>query len=96
MGVTSESNRSGSQNPDMSTSGSARTVVAEMDDGEVGTIQDIGDQIRHQVTSMGVRPGQRLEFHTKQPFDGPVVVSVGRSMTSLSREYARKITVSLD
>ena len=79
----------------MSTSGSARTV-AEMDDGEVGTIQDIGEQIRHQVTSMGVRPGQRLEFHTKQPFDGPVVVSVGRSMTSLSREYARKITVSLD
>lgn len=80
----------------MSNSGSRRTVVAEMDSGEVGTIQDIGEQIRHQVTSMGVRPGLRLEFHTKQPFNGPVVVSVGRSMTSLSREYARKITVTLD
>ncbi|MEF8771718.1 FeoA family protein [Halodesulfurarchaeum sp.] len=80
----------------MSNSGNKRTVVADMDAGEVGTIQAIGEQIRHQVTSMGVRPGQRLEFHTKQPFNGPVVVSVGRSMTSLSREYARKITVTLD
>lgn len=74
----------------------SRTVVADMDAGDVGTIQNIGEGIRHQVTSMGVRPGRRLEFHTKQPFDGPVVVSVGRSMTSLSREYARKITVTLD
>ncbi len=80
----------------MTDSGSSRTAVADMEAGEAGTIQTIGEGIRHQVTSMGVRPGRRLEFHTKQPLDGPVVVSVGRSMTSLSREYARKITVSLE
>lgn len=95
MGVTSKSSQTGSQGADMNTSES-ETVVAEMDDGESGTIEGIGAEIRSQVTSMGVRPGQRLEFHTKQPFNGPVVVSVGQSMTSLSREYARKITVSLD
>jgi Fe2+ transport system protein FeoA len=96
MGVTSKPDVSGPQDADMTNSGESRTVVAEMEAGDVGTIRSVGDGIRKQITSMGVRPGQRLEFHTKQPFDGPVVVSVGRSMTSLSREYARKITVSLE
>lgn len=96
MAATSKPGRSRSQNQNRANTADARTVVAEMDEGEVGTIERVGDQIRHQVTSMGVRPGQHLEFHTKQPLDGPVVVSVGRSMTSLSRAYAREITVSLD
>ncbi len=96
MGITSESERSRAKDSKMSDTEKSRRVVAEMEAGEIGTIRDVGKQIRQQVTSMGVRPGQRLEFHTKQPFDGPVVVSVGNSMTSLSREYARKITVTLE
>lgn len=96
MGVISETGRPSSQGSGMATSEDSRTLVAEMEAGEVGTIQAVGEEIRHQVTSMGVRPGRRLTFHTKQPFDGPVVVSVGRSMTSLSRGYARKITVTLE
>jgi ferrous iron transport protein A len=71
-------------------------AVAEMDAGEVGVIKEVADAIRNQVTCMGVRPGQQLEFHTKQPFNGPVVVSVGNSMTSLSREYARQVTVAVE
>lgn len=96
MGITSESDQSRPQDPEMNKTGDSRTLVADMEAGESGTIREVGEQIRHQVTSMGVRPGQRLEFHTKQPFDGPVVVSVGRSMTSLSRDYARKIIVTLE
>lgn len=96
MGVTSESDRTSSQRSDMANTGDSRTLVAEMEAGDVGTIQEVGAEIRQQVTSMGVRPGRRLTFHTKQPFDGPVVVSVGRSMTSISRTYARNITVSLE
>lgn len=96
MGVTSKLDVSGPHNTDMTDSGESRTLVAEMEAGDVGTIQDVEAEIRHQVTSMGVRPGRRLTFHTKQPFDGPVVVSVGRSMTSISRRYARNITVSLE
>ena len=96
MGVTSKPGRSRSQNPDGTTTGQSRMAVAEMDAGEVGIIKEVADAIRNQVTCMGVRPGQRLKFHTKQPFDGPVVVSVGNSMTSLSREYARQVTVAVE
>lgn len=96
MGVTSKPGRSRSQSPDSGTGGQSRVAVAEMEAGEIGVIKDVGDAIRNQVTGMGVRPGQRLEFHTRQPFDGPVVVSVGNSMTSLSREYARKVTVAVE
>ncbi|AOW80444.1 hypothetical protein HTSR_1267 [Halodesulfurarchaeum formicicum] len=80
----------------MNSSEESGTVVAEMEAGQTGRIERVGAEIRKQVTSMGVRPGQELEFHTKQPFNGPVVVSVGHSMTSLSREYARQIIVSLE
>lgn len=96
MGVTSEPDRTSSQRSDMTNTEDSRTLVAEMEAGDVGTIQEVGAEIRKQVTSMGVRPGRQLTFHTKQPFDGPVVVSVGRSMTSISRRYARNITVSLE
>ncbi|MFW6458741.1 MAG: FeoA family protein [Halodesulfurarchaeum sp.] len=67
-----------------------------MDAGQTGVIEHVGDRIREHVIPMGVRPGRQLEFHTKHPFNGPVVVSVGNSMTSLSREYARDIRISLE
>ncbi|MEF8756677.1 MAG: FeoA family protein [Halobacteriales archaeon] len=73
-----------------------RKCVAKMQSGQTGTIEEIDEHVRARTSGMGVRPGKQVTVHTKQPFDGPVVVSVGESMTSLSRRYARGIEVSLD
>ncbi|HKL27653.1 MAG TPA: FeoA family protein [Natrialbaceae archaeon] len=70
--------------------------VAEMQSGQTGTIERIDECVRAKASAMGVRPGKRLEVQTKQPFDGPVVISVGDSMTSLSRRYAQGIEVTVD
>ncbi|AKH96576.1 FeoA family protein [Halanaeroarchaeum sulfurireducens] len=67
-----------------------------MQDGEEGTIAEIGEEIRDTVVSMGVRPGERLVIHNTQPLNGPVVVSVGQSMTSMSQSHARQIEISVD
>ncbi|UWG46420.1 hypothetical protein HSRCO_0118 [Halanaeroarchaeum sp. HSR-CO] len=63
---------------------------------ECGTIEEIDEEIREQVVSMGVRPGKRLVIQSKQPLNGPIVVSVGQNMTSLSRSHARQIEVAVD
>ena len=42
---------------------------------------------------MGIRPGKRMKVCSKQPFDGPVVVSVGHSTVSLSRSQARALEI---
>lgn len=70
--------------------------VAEMRSGQTGTIERIDECVRGRASAMGVRPGKRLEVQTKQPFDGPVVISVGDSVTSLSRRYAQGIEVTVD
>ncbi len=61
--------------------------------GECGTIEDVEEDC---LQSMGVRPGKTVEVHTKHPFGGPVVVSVGRSTVSLSRSQARALEVTTE
>ena len=69
--------------------------LVDLDCGETGRIECVECE-RRTLHSMGVRPGRRIEVCTKHPFDGPVVVSVGRSTVSLSRSHARELDVVTD
>jgi len=67
--------------------------LADVGCGEEGTVEHIGDRFREYLRSMGIRPGKEIEVCSKQPFDGPVVVSIGRSTVSLSRSQARELEI---
>ncbi|MFW6018425.1 MAG: FeoA family protein [Halapricum sp.] len=67
--------------------------LADLECGDCATIENVD---RECLRSMGVRPGKTVEVHTKHPFGGPVVVSVGRSTVSLSRSQARALEVTTD
>jgi len=69
--------------------------LVDLDCGETGRIECV-DCERRTLESMGIRPGKRIEVCTKHPFDGPVVVSVGRSTVSLSRSHARQLDVAIE
>ena len=69
-------------------------TILEMRDGEQGIITQVDGRIHGLASAMGIRPGMRLVVESKQPLDGPVVITVGTSMTSLGRNYAREILVA--
>ncbi|WP_138006111.1 FeoA family protein [Halalkalirubrum salinum] len=69
--------------------------LSDLECGETGTIECV-ECGRPNLHSMGVRPGKRITVCTKHPFDGPVVVSVGRSTVSLSRSHARQLEVTTE
>lgn len=69
--------------------------LSDLECGETGTIECV-ECGRRNLHSMGVRPGKRITVCTKHPFDGPVVISVGRSTVSLSRSYARQLEVTTE
>ncbi|QSG04735.1 FeoA family protein [Halapricum desulfuricans] len=73
-----------------------RCKRCRLDDLECGECARIEDVDRECLRSMGVRPGKTVEVHTKHPFGGPVVVSVGRSTVSLSRSQARDLEVATE
>ena len=76
--------------------GRRRKCVADMDAGQTGRIEHVGEPICEKVAAMGVRPGKKMKCHSKHPLDGPVVITVGQSMTSLSRRYAQEIEVAVE
>ncbi|MFB6200991.1 MAG: FeoA family protein [Halorhabdus sp.] len=67
--------------------------LADVDCGEEGTVEQISDRFREYLRSMGIRPGKEITVCSKQPFEGPVVVSIGRSTVSLSRSQARALEI---
>jgi DtxR family transcriptional regulator, Mn-dependent transcriptional regulator len=48
------------------------------------------------LDGLGVRPGVEVEVREKQPFDGPLVVSVGGKERTLGEKVARQILVRVD
>ncbi|SDY35066.1 FeoA family protein [Tindallia californiensis] len=48
------------------------------------------------LDAMGFRKGQCIAIKTKQPFGGPVVVSIGNRSFALARELAEQIIVKED
>jgi DtxR family transcriptional regulator, Mn-dependent transcriptional regulator len=48
------------------------------------------------LDGLGVRPGVEVEVREKQPFDGPLIVSVGGRERTLGEKVARQILVRVD
>lgn len=72
------------------------TCPAEMRSDETGTIEAVGDEVRDRLYPLGIRPGKRLTVRAKQPFRGPITVSVGRNVASVDYDYAHRIEVRVD
>ncbi len=70
--------------------------LSEMDYGERGLIKKIDGDLKSQILGRGIREGKKVKMDTKQPINGPVVITIGRSTTSLGLNLAKKITVEIE
>ena len=70
--------------------------LSELDYGETGRITKINGNLKGQISAMGIREGKELRMDTKQPINGPVVITIEKSTTSLGFNLAEKITVEVD
>ncbi len=70
--------------------------AAALESGQTGTIERVDEDVHDRALAMGIRPGRELEVRSKQPFDGPLVVAVDQSVTSISRRCARGIELSVE
>lgn len=62
----------------------------------MGVITKIDRELRNQLAGRGIREGKQVRMDTKQPINGPVVVTVEKSTTSLGLSLANQITVEVD
>ena len=69
--------------------------LSEMKYEETGTVKNIEPSFKAQIAGMGIREGKEIKMMTKQPIQGPVVVSVDRSNTSIGLGLASKIVVEV-
>lgn len=69
--------------------------LSKMEYGEVGVIKNIDRDLRDQILGRGIREGKRIRMDTKQPINGPVVITIDRSTTSLGFNLAKQITVEV-
>lgn len=69
--------------------------LSEMKFGEKGIVKNIPDDLRGHVTGMGLRLNKPVEISSKQPLQGPIVVTIGNSSISLGRKLAEKIVVEV-
>jgi Fe2+ transport system protein FeoA len=70
--------------------------VSDMKLGEKGTVEKIPGSLRNYLAGMGLRLNKNVELSSKQPMNGPIVVTVGNSSISISRNNAEKIIVEVD
>ena len=52
-----------------------------------------GCNLNHRMGVMGVRKGQIIEVISKQPFFGPITISIGKCKMTIGRGMAHKILV---
>lgn len=74
------------------------TMVKKLKDmkfGKKAIVRKIDDELKGKLAGMGIRVGKELIFKTKQPIDGPVVVEVNGSTTSMGIGMADKIMVEV-
>ncbi len=67
----------------------------EMEYGKKAIVREIENDLKRKLAGMGIRVGKELIFKTKQPIDGPVVVEVEGSTTSMGVGMADKIIVEV-
>jgi len=62
-------------------------------EAEVAVPGDTHPEVVAFLEGMGVRPGARIRVREKHPFDGPVVISLGRKDRTIGNNLARQIYV---
>lgn len=70
--------------------------LSEMDYGEKGVIKKINRSLKDQLLGRGIREGKTIRMDTKQPINGPVVITIDRSTTSLGFNLAKDIFVEVN
>lgn len=75
---------------------SMKKKLSDMQLGEKGTVEKIPGNLRNYLAGMGLRLNKTVELSSKQPMKGPVVVTIGNSSISISRNNAEKIIVEVD
>ncbi len=66
-----------------------------MDYREKGIIKKINQNLKDQILGRGIREGKTIRMDTKQPINGPVVITIDRSTTSLGFNLAKEISVEV-
>ncbi len=73
------------------------TSLDAIDAGRRVRVERVGDrdpgQLRY-LAELGIVPGTRVEVVSREPFDGPITLRVGRSSRSIGPALARQILVS--
>lgn len=69
--------------------------LSKMEYGEKGVIKRINQRLKDQLLGRGIREGKTIRMETKQPINGPVVITIDRSTTSLGLNLAKKISVEV-
>jgi len=69
--------------------------LPELKYGEEGLIKKIERDLRNQLVGRGIREGKKIRMDTKQPINGPVVITIDKSTTSLGFNLAKKISVEV-
>ena len=70
--------------------------LSELDYGETGVIKKINQRLKVQILGRGIREGKTIRMDTKQPINGPVVITIDRSTTSLGFNLAKEISVEVN
>ena len=70
--------------------------LPELKYGEEGLIKKIERDLRNQLVGRGIREGKKIRMDTKQPINGPVVVTIGKATTALGLNLANKIVVEVN
>ncbi|MFP4507446.1 MAG: ferrous iron transport protein A [Candidatus Acetothermia bacterium] len=70
--------------------------LSELEYGQKGRIREIERGLKRRLVCRGVRVGKEIRMDTKQPINGPVVVTIGKSTTSLGLNLAKRITVEVN
>jgi len=73
-----------------------RKKVSEMRPGEAGKVERLDPELAALISGRGIRTGSRLEVETVQPMNGPLVLKVNGSTTSLGRKACQGIIVEVD
>lgn len=63
--------------------------------GDGGRVASVGPTHRAELAREGVRPGADLSVASAAPFDGPLVLRIGRARVALGRSVARTVEVAV-
>lgn len=69
--------------------------LVHLRENKTAKITDIhgGGNFRRKLEVMGIRPGQIIKVVSKQPFRGPITISVGNGQMTIGRGMAHRILV---